>query len=303
MGKLEEIAEAAEKLRNGEKPEVIDEADDVEGDTDDGEKGDKKEASPPGFKSYEDYIKDGGDPKKYKGEEAYSDYHKILQELKDTKKEFKTFSQQLLTANQATLEKDRARIKAELEETLKQQKKDFDVDGIEKTAEALADLKKLENKGAPPMNPVLVEFVEENPLIDKNSDEFNKEFFDDMALLQKKEIDAISSNKGADLTDAQILKCTKRAFEKAKSLNPELFPEAKPEVSERNNRQGLGRSQNGKGGDGKGASLEVRLKNLKSPDNRNPDMNPNPAYDTYLFMKEKYGPKAADKFARSVLEE
>lgn len=301
MAKIDDNAAAFEALQakqngvaDGDDDVVV--ADPPDTKDDKAEKGEKSV----GFLSYEEYIEKGGDPKKYKGEDAYNDYYKLLAELKDTKKEVKTFTQQLLAASEATLAKERAAMKASLESELKRQKDEGDVDGALETKEKLTELKQEIKKGPVPVNPVIAEFIEENPLIDKDSDDFNQDFYDDMVRLQAKEINALSDQGGIDLTDKQVLKCTRLAFEKAKALNADLF---KPEVSERNNRQGLGRN-GGKGGDGgKGQSFEVRLKNLKMDNNRSPDLNPNPAYDMYKHIKEKYGDKAADKFARSALSE
>lgn len=297
MGKLEDAAAAAEALRAKEyEGDVIEHDDDTPVD-----KAKPGEKPPPGFLSYEEYIKTGKDPKKYKGEDAYSDYHKLLGELKDTKREVKTFTQQLMAANEATLNKEREQMRVSLEKQLKEQKDLGDVDGALETKEQLIDLKKEVKQGPAQINPVIQEFIEANPILDKTSDEYDPKFFKTMAKLQAQQVNRLSDNGAAPLDDDEIQRCTEKAFEEAKEFYPELF---KPKVSERNDRQGMGRGNGGKGGgEGRGQSFEVRLKNLKATDNRNPDMNPNPHYETYKFMKEKYGDKAADKFARSVLED
>lgn len=300
MGKLEDAAAAAEALR------VQDHEDDVIDHEEDGDdavavKGEESSKPPSEFLSYEDYIKAGKDPKKYKGEDVFKTIRELVDDLKNTKKEVKVYTQQLMAANEATLNKEREIMKAALEKQLKEQKDLGDVEGALETKEQLTELKQEAKKGPLPINPVIQEFIEANPILDKSSKEFDEEFFDSMASLQAQHVNRLSGNGAKTLTDGQIRRCTEKAFEEAKEFYPELF---KPKVSERNERQGMGRTATGKGGgDGKGQSYEVRLKNLKFADNRNPDMNANPAYDTYMHMKEKFGPKSADAFARRLLEE
>ncbi len=292
--KAEEAAAAAEALRaKGSVEEVDDEIVDDDKD-DDGKKA--KDEAPPGFLSYEEYIEKGGDPKKYKGEDAYKDYHTLLKELKDTKKEVKVFTQQVLQASEATMAKERLAMKTQLEAELKQHKADGEVDLALETKEKLDTLKQEVKAGPAPLNPVLQEFMEANPIIDRESDEFDKEFFDDMARFQAKRINSLSASDGRDLTDAQVLKCTKLAFKDALELNPEAV---KPEVSPRNDRSGNGRKPAGNGGD-KPQSLEVWLKNYQVKDARNPDATKGLAWETYKHMKENVSEKAATRFANNL---
>ncbi len=300
MAKLDENAAAFEALQKQQNGGVEPQDDDVVvGDPPD-DKADKGEKTPPGFMSYDEYVKAGKDPDRYKGKKAYEDDYKRIQEIKGLKKEFKSFTQQVLAASEQTLIKERAEMRKDLEAELKRQKDEGDVEGALETKEKLIELKQEIKQGPPPLNPVIQEFIEENPILDKDSEEFNQEFFDDMARLQAKEINSLSDKGGADLTSRQLKKCTENAFRKAQELNQELFT---PKSSPRNDRPGLGRKAANQGGDSRGQSVEVKLKNMRIQDNRNPDMNPSPAYDIYKFIKEKYGDKGADKFAHSALKE
>jgi len=295
-----EIAAEAEALRAEAEGADVEVEEEEEGD-DEGKEAKGKDKSPPGFKSYEEYIAEGGDPDLYKGKKAYEAEKKRIDEIKDLKKEFKVFTQQLMTANAETMNKERLAMKAQLEAELKQQKADGDVDGALETKEKLTELKAEVKAGPVPLHPVIEQFIEDNPILDKNSDEYDPKFFKTMARLQAKEINTLSGNGGADLDPDEMRRCTQRAYEAAQEYYPDLF---KPEISPRNERAGQRRKPNGATGEGKGQSLEVRLKNLKITDrHHNPDVNANAHLDTYKFMKEKYGAKAADKFARSILED
>jgi len=298
MSKIaEEAAAAAEKLRaeaQGVDVDVVDDPDE------EGVEAKGKDKDPPGFKSYDEYVKDGGDPEMYKGKKAFEAEKKRIDEIKDLKKEFKVFTQQVLTANAETLNKDRLAMKAQLEAELKQHKADGLVDEALATKEKLDDLKQEVKAGPVPLHPVIEQFIEDNPILDKDHDDYDPKFFKTMARLQAKEINKLSANGGADLDADQMHRCTQKAYNEALDYFPEL---SKPEVSPRNERAGQSRKSSGGAGEGKGQSLEVRLKNMKIVDNRNPDMNPNPAYDMFKHIQEKHGQKAADKFARSALGE
>lgn len=288
----EDIAAELENLR------LEDETDEVEVVEEEQEEA-PEEDNPPGFKSYEQYVKDGGDPDMYKGKKAYEAEKKRIDENKKLHAEvrdLKKSTDSIAEAMQEWQQSERDKMRKELEARFKEQKEAYDLDGALETREQLDSLKK-EEKKPPKLNPVIVQFTEDNPIINRDSEQFNQEFFDDMARLQAKKINAMSDNGGADLTNAQILKCTKAAYEEAKELNKELF------VSSRNDRQGAPSKKPAVTTADKGASLEVRLKNFKVVDARDPEgLNSNAPWEMYQLLKAK-DPKAAERFAKSTLGE
>ena len=149
----------------------------------------------------------------------------------------------------------------------------------------------------PSTPPVIVDYIEDNPLINVESKEFNQDFFEDFKLVYDSTISKLTNGTGIGLSDRQIQRALNAAYNEAKELNPELFP---ARSSPRNERSGPGRAPAKPGAEGKGQSIEVRLKNLKFADNRNPDDNPHPGYATYMKLKES-NPKAAERFARNLL--
>lgn len=282
-----EIAAEAEALRDADQ-EVIEQEEEREEES-------TVDDSPPGFLSYEDYVASGKDPKRYKGEEAYKETHGYIQEIKGLKKEVKTISKSVAETMETWQSKERQKIKAQLESELKQQKEDGLVDEALQTKEQLDQIKADEKRG-PQLPPVIVDYIADNPLIDIDSESFNKDFFEDFKLVYDSTITKLTNGTGMGLSDRQIQRALNSAYTEAKDLNPELFP---PTSSPRNERTGPGRVQ-AKSGEGKGQSIEVRLKNMKFGDNRNPDDNPNPAYSTYIKLKET-NVKAAERFARGIL--
>jgi hypothetical protein len=289
-----EIAAEAEKLRKGGAAEEPD--DDVV--TEEEEEADVTDKSPPGFLSYEDYIKAGKDPKKYKGEDAYKETHEYLQQIKSLKKDMRETTQAMNAAMDDWKSTERARLKTELETELAQHKADGNVDKALEVKEQLAEIKQEERKGLlPQLPPVIVDYIGENPMIDINSKEFDKDFFEDFKLVYDSEIARLTNGTGKGLSDRQITRALNKAYEEAEDLNK---GSKVPVRSPRNDRQGTGRSQNA-APNSKGQSIEVRLKNLKFGDNRNSENNPHPAYATYKKMMENGNKTAAARFAKNML--
>jgi hypothetical protein len=290
----QEIAAEAEALRAKGAEQEDDTTDDVVVEDEDDGAGDK---SPPGFLSYEDYIKSGKDPKKYKGEDAYKETYEHIHEIKSLKKELKVVAQSVSDTMEEWRNAERAKLKEEAKQELEQAKASGDVNAVLEAKEKLDEIKQDEKKGvAPKLLPVIEDYIQDNPLIDAQSKDFNQDVFEDFKLLYDAQVTKLTNGTGIGMTERQIQRALTRALEEAKEMNKEALPQVR---SPRNDRAGPGRTN--KGGDpGKGQSLEVRLKNLKFADNRNTDGNPHPAYATFMKMKET-NPKAAERFARNLL--
>lgn len=300
MANAKELAAQAEELRK--QAQAGEEVDDVVIEEEEGADGDDDVAadkSPPGFLSYEDYIKAGKDPKKYKGEDAYNETYAHIHEIKGLKKELKTVSQSV----QATMDEwratEREKVKAELQADLKRQKDEGDIEGVLETKEKLDSIRHEEKTGAAPkLLPVIEDYIQDNPILDAKSDDFDQDTFEDFRSLYDAEINKMTAGTGMGLSERQIQRALGRALNQAQDLNK---PAQAPTRSPRNDRAGPGR-QATRGGEAK-QSIEVRLKNMKFQDNRNPDGNPNPAYAAYLKIKATAGPKAAERFAKAQLGE
>lgn len=260
-----------------------------------------EDTSPPGFKTYEQYVADGGDPDLYKGKKAYEAEHSRIEDnkrLRSEIKELKELSRTVASTMSEWQAQQAKTIRAQLEAELKEAKEIGDVDA------ALSSQKKIDALGTdkpiakPQINPVIKEFMEKNPILDASSDQYNKDFFDDVVKYHNKEVAELTiyplgdPRSGTDLTDAQVAKCARRAYERAKDLNADLFK------SPRNERPGQTRQQ---AGAAKGASLRTKLASLNIA-TRNQALNGDAAVDMYDMLHAK-DPKAAERYAKNILGE
>lgn len=295
MANAKELAAQAEALRKvgevSEEGDVIDEEEEPEEEAEPAEKGASE------FLSYDEYIKAGKDPDLYKGKKAWEEKQALLQANKDLKKDFRQLSETVTSTMDEWRNTERAKLKTELANEMAQHKADGNIDGVLEVKEKLDAIKVEEKKGlTPQLPPVITDYISENPLIDINSKEFNGDFFEDFKLVYDSEIARLTNGTGKGLSDRQITRALNKAYEEAEDLNKGAKVQTK---SPRNDRQGAGRTQNS-AGSGKGPSIEVRLKAMKFGDNRNTDLNPHPAYATYMKMKETNS-KAAERFAKNIL--
>ncbi|MGI9250908.1 MAG: hypothetical protein ACR2PR_06890 [Pseudohongiellaceae bacterium] len=192
--------------------------------------------TPPGFKSFEEYVADGGDPDDYVGKKAYERHHARIQDnkgLRDEVKDLKGTVQQTMEATNAVLEQTEARVRAEVEAELHQAREDEDVDAALTAQGKLDDMDAAaeQRRGAPPQqrpteHPTITAFRESNPMLDHNSNQFDQDFNEDVEAAFN-----VIANQGLTGTDRQVKAALKKAMDIAKGMHAEKFE------SPRNNRQ------------------------------------------------------------------
>ena len=252
----------------------------------------------PGYMGYEDWIAAGKDPDDYRGKNAYKAQYDIIQdnkalkgdvkELKDDIAGFGDMLTGVVSAAEDTRKAQAAAYKVELEEQLAKQKDEMDVEGALKTSREIDSLATKETPKAPEINPVITSFVADNPILDKDSADYNADFHADMIAFHDAGIDALGGGT-RPITDAQIAKNLASALRKAKELNSDLF------ASPRNNRAGTGRG--GKGGKG---SNDKKLSDFKIDDTEDP-RNQSAATAMYESIKLK-NPAKAEEFKKRLLQ-
>ncbi len=254
-------------------------------------------ANPPGYiNNIDDWIAAGKDPKLFKSPELYSAEYDRIKENKNLVETMRTLTEGLgeWKAKQAEdtaqqVEQARSDALAELERA----REDVDVD------RAIEAQKKINELDAPKQqvhqpNPVLTDFYSKNPILDKNSAQFDDEVFKDASMYQSAILDELTGgNRQAQLTPSQIERSLKVALSKAKALSPDKF------VSPRNQRKAAPAPARTKVQQ-KGGDYQSRLKTVKSNSKNHRDTNA--ANEIYEMLKAK-DPKAAETFAKNVLGE
>ena len=256
---------------------------------------------PPGYMGYEEWIDAGKDPALFKGSKAYSAEYDRIQEVKELKglvskvvdstSEWKA-QQQRDTARQ--IEQARIDTKAELQLA----KDNHDIDAALAASDKLNELNSQPEPQPeqPGMNPVITEFFDKNPILDRHSSQFDADVFQDAATKQQALLDDLTNGNRAlqsTLTDSQIQRTMNIALKTAKDLNPDKFR------SPRNGRQQAPAQPR------RAAQKEVsngtKLKSVKFSSKHNKRDN-NAANDVYESLKA-IDPAAAETFAKNLLKD
>ena len=237
--------------------------------------------------NYEEWVAAGKDPDDFKGKKAYEAEYNRIQDNKELKSEvggLKEMLQEVVKTAEENRARDRQEMQEKFEKELKEAKDNMDVDGAIEAQRKLDGLKK--EPEAPKINPVITDFLSSNPLLDKNSSQFNEDFMADYEAIHNSKVDLLTSNGTRPISDAQLKKAMKSALAEAKNLNPDLFK------SQRTTRQTPGKSQ-------PGSTQTKNLSDYKIDDQSDP-RNQNAANDIYEMLKNK-DPKMAEKFKENLL--
>lgn len=202
-----------------------------------------------GHLSYEEYIEQGGDPARYKGKKAFNEERQRIEENKRLRRELKEIRETMRTTVDAVGEwrtEERKRLRAEIEADLLEARRNEDVDGAIKAKERLDEYDR-QTREVPQQrreHPVIEQWREDNPLLDRGSDEFNEEFNADVEALFNSRASAMSDGFKRPLTEGQIKRLLKAATREARQLHdlddaaPD--PDADAGESQRNKRRAGG---------------------------------------------------------------
>ena len=258
-------------------------------------------ANPPGYiDNLDDWIAAGKHPDDFKGKNAYKAEYERIQELRELKDSMKSvaegvneWKQQQQAQTQQQIEQAIRNTRAELE----QAKDNVDIDLALEKQQELTELERAQ--AAPPRqekSQAIVEFMNNNPIVNSASKDFDRDFFDDMAIAQQSELNKLTGGDQSlqmQLSDAQIAKTMNAAYRIAKDLNPDKF------VSKRNSRQAAPtqvKRSSAKQGD---YASKLKSANIKSKHNARDNSAANDIYE----MLKASDPKAAETFAKNVLGE
>ena len=253
--------------------------------------------NPPGYiDNIDDWIAAGKDPDLFKGKKAYSAEYDRIKEIKELKETMQVvtdgigeWKEQQKQSMAQQLERARDEAVAELERA----REDVDVDRAIEAQKKINDLDKPKQEVHQP-NPVLTDFYSKNPILDKNSAQYDDEVFKDASMYQASILDELTGgNRQMQLTPSQIERSLKVALTKAKALSPDKF------VSPRNQRKAAPAPPRTKVQQ-KNGDYQSRLKTVKSNSKNRRDTNA--ANEIYEMLKAK-DPKAAETFAKNVLGE
>jgi len=260
------------------------------------------EEKPPGFMDYEQWVAAGKDPRKFRGEEAYKAHYVSLQEIRALKDNVTSIADGMAAWKAQQLKQEEERVAAAVEAAkakLAQAEEDEDVAGAlaaEREINALkAKAKSVEESPEYKPNPIIADFAAKNPIIDKNSPQYDAEFYSDMAMMQGTILDKLTGGipeKIQALTPSQIQRSLDLAYREAKALHPDKF------VSQKNTRRTAAPAPKKK--QASTGDVRAKLKGLGGGGLNKNDANP--ALDMYDMLKG-IDPAQAEQFAAKVLGE
>jgi hypothetical protein len=260
--------------------------DEVDSELDDSE--DDSEDSPPGFKSYDEWVESGKNPEDYKGKNAYKAEYERIQEVKELKTELKGMNSTLQDTVKAISQREEAsevRHRKELEAALAQAKEDGDTDAALDAQEQLHSLRPEQvAPQAPRENPIISTFIGNNSALE--SEDIKGEF----ARIYNGKLRADGVRPEDQLSESAINGYLKSAMDGVKSLYPDKFK------SQRADRASVPRTK--KKPVKPKQDVERGLKNLKISGLEG--RNENAAIGIYNTIKRNSGEEAANRFAKKM---
>jgi hypothetical protein len=248
MSEAEFDVDAAEAEYNASREAGADGGGDEPGD---GDRGGDQGGDPPGFKTYDEYIADGGDPDMYRGKKAFEAEHTRIDENKRLRKDVRGLQdtvQQTMEAVTDWQTVERGKMRKELDAQLKKNREDEDLDGALATQKEIDELDDEPEPGPAPTeeHSVIQDFRDANPMLDADHDDFDQDFNDDVEAFYNGLYQQLSYGGRKKVSDGQIKRALKRALKEANELHEIEAPGQgqgdEPGESRRNNRRG--RQQN-----------------------------------------------------------
>lgn len=244
--------------------------------------------NPPGFiDNIKDWVDAGHDPDDFKGKNAYKKEYESIQankglraDIREMKATLKTTVDAINTQVQATKDKTRADVIAEFEEA----KKNEDMDGALAAQEKLVKIDTAPPADILPSQPLVTGFMEDNPILDQGSDQFDAKANRQFARIYDNKLRSLDDGSNR-FTKEDIEDCLSSAFQEVKSLNPALFE------SPRNNREGQPQRK-------KRTKANAAPTSVSAVERSNP-RDHTAANDVYELIKGM-DPKAAEKFAKAM---
>lgn len=247
------------------------------------------DANPPGFKTYEEWVADGGDPDDWQGKNKYSQHYDLIQNNKEVRSEIKQMNQLLKTTVEATTDMQTQAYKRGLQEAksdLQKAVESEDVDAVMAARDKVDAITNSKPTAQTQVNPIHSDFFSNNQIVDTNSDQCNPELRAEFERIYNGRLRNDGVAPDQQLPAETIHRYMKAALTSAKSLFPDEFE------SPRNSRRTT-ITKNGKRPVAKKKAGDV-VNNVKIK-TKNP-RDTNAFKDVYEAIKER-DPKQAEAFA------
>ena len=192
----------------------------------DDESGEEQE-KPPGYKTFDEYVADGGDPEMYRGPKAYTQFKELKQQTSDKIHKVEEQMAELVKMQREQIEKAKADAHAqamqELQGKMATAKENLDFEAYE---QASSEMQKMQSSkpedNTQRLQSVVAEIKQSLPLINETSAEYNPAFFSVVQtnLGQVMESNNVDTNS---LTPEALKHYMNEALERSKKDMPHLF--------------------------------------------------------------------------------
>ncbi len=175
---MDELAAEVARLKNeGMQDEGYVENDEQEVDVDDPDNQElddteQEDESLEGFKSYEQYIEDGGDPDFYRGKKAFAQQRKIIDEMKEIKEKSKKVDDFMFKQEQRH-EQEKQKLLKEIEKAKKEARDELDFERYDELTEQEKELQGAKPKQQEGEPQFIAEYRTKNPILNPAAPQFN----------------------------------------------------------------------------------------------------------------------------------
>lgn len=249
----------------------------------------------PGFKTYDEWIGEGGDPDEWQGKKKYSEHYDLIQNNKEFKGQIREMNDLLRQTVDATTSMQQESYERGLAEAKQQLDRAVEEEDVEAVMKARDNIDQINNRKPAPNanqpNPIHSEFFSNNQIVDRSSGQFNAEVMDEFSRIYNGKLKADGVSPTDQLPKETIHRYMNAALSSAKSLFPDAFE------SPRNKRAGAN-NNNGKRTITK-PKASNNIKNIKVT-TKNPRDN-NAVMDVYEAIKKR-DPKQAEAFAEKMFK-
>jgi len=262
---------------------VDQEADEETDDSGDEDQDQQESEDPPGYVSYEEWIKAGKDPDMYRGKKAYKEQYDLIQknkEMKQLKRELEKLRDEAIECEKIQVSRE----KKALEKEMAIAREDGDIDAVLDLKDKMDTLNRQEAQhNQPQVHPVISEFVSSQQILE--DPDIKREF----ARIYDGKLRADGVGMNDQLSPAAIKGYLAESMNRIKSLYPDRF-KAKSVA-----RTGPPIKT------GKPAPVKVDFEKKLSQLSFGDGLNKAAAINMYRQIKNDSGQNAADDFAKQFL--
>lgn len=198
---MSELGNEVNKAKSAEVVEQVEEVEEVVEEVEETEE--SEETTDNGFKSYDEYIADGGDPDFYRGKKAFEQQKEIIAELKTWKSKTKQIDD-FMFQQEKRHAKETERLLADIEKAKKEAKNELDFDKYEELERQRQDIQGVATEKHEGEAPVIADYRQSNPELNPAAPNFDPVYASAFAAAFNVAANQAEKQAGRPLTQSEI---------------------------------------------------------------------------------------------------